>query len=151
MAFGMFPVTPFLVGGGNPIPLRLTGPIAQFIRLCTVVNREAGFKRAGRENAQVCVSHRKIRVEFDGPFEERNRRFRPFCAGSLNAGAVSFQRSSEGVVAFSKGVSNFCIVLKDSPSLFRISTDTLPSASEHMVLVRLPALPCSPALPRSRS
>src|SRR6266481_3439299 len=57
----------FLVGGGNPIPLRITGPVAQFICLCTVVNREAGFKSAGCQDAQVCVSHRKVRVEFDGP------------------------------------------------------------------------------------
>src|SRR5580698_5487444 len=41
----------------------------------------------------------------------------------------AFQASRDDVVACSKGVSNFWIVLRDSPSLFRISIDTFPSAS----------------------
>jgi hypothetical protein len=49
----------------------------------------------------------------------------------------AFRASSDGVVACSSGVSNFCTVLSDSPSLFRISDAVLPSTSLAQLLPHL--------------
>src|SRR3974390_2514368 len=86
----------FMVGGGDPILLRLTGAVAQFKCLCAVVHREAGLKSTACHDAQVSVRHRKVGVEFDGMFEERRRRVRAFCPECVYAGSVSLQGLKRG-------------------------------------------------------
>ena len=51
------------------------------------------------------------------------------CSRILRPELKAFKASSDGVVACSSGVSNFCTVLSDSPSLFRISAADFPNAS----------------------
>ena len=124
-----------MVGGGNPILLRLTGPVAQFIRPCAVVHGEAGFKRSACHNAQVGVRHRKVRVEFDGMFEERRRRFRSFCPESLHAGAVSFQGFKRGCRRLLQGGIKLLDRTQRLAQLIPHLDGHVSKCIEHMVLV----------------
>src|ERR1700757_235585 len=53
----------------------------------------------------------------------------PFASHVFIPRLYAFKASSEGVLACSRGVSNFCTVLNDSPSLLRISEAVFPRAS----------------------
>jgi hypothetical protein len=75
------------------------------------------------------VGGRKIWVEFDGILEKWERRRRAGIKKNFMPELKAFRASSEGVVAWASGVSNFCTLPSDSPSFPRMSEAVFPSAS----------------------
>ncbi len=65
--------------------------VAKLIRLSVVFDTKAGFSDIVFHDAQVGIGKREIRVQFNGMFEKRNRRVRPFCVDSLNTRTKSLQ------------------------------------------------------------
>ena len=96
----------------------------------------AGFSDRGIRHAEIGVGERKVRVEFDSTFEKTESLRRTLSVViALIPELKAFRASSDGVVACSRGVSNFCTVLSDSPSLLRMSDGHFSQSVEHMVLV----------------
>ncbi len=56
----------------DEIVLQIAHPIPQFISLGYILRSQFGLAERGIEPAQVGISHRKFRIDLDGPLQQRD-------------------------------------------------------------------------------